>query len=135
MEWLTSLMRGLAEYSGVEKVYVSDNNTYPSKHLQRSATYSSTEMAPLENPAVPKGSVVLVTGANGLLGSHIAKQFLEYGFKVRGTVRNIEKNSWISTVFDKEYGQGNFELVELLDMTSEDALRKIAEGKIDTDTA
>ncbi|GKU10144.1 unnamed protein product [Fusarium langsethiae] len=85
-------------------------------------------MAPLDNPAVPKGSVVLVTGANGLLGSHVAKQFLEFGYKVRGTVRDPAKNSWLSTAFEKQYGQGNFELVKLSDMTSEDELKKLVKG-------
>jgi nucleoside-diphosphate-sugar epimerase len=90
-------------------------------------------MSPLDNPAVPKGSVVLVTGANGFLGSHVAKQFLEYGYKVRGTVRNPEKESWLSAVFEKDYGQGNFELVRLSDMTSEDALKEVAQGTIYVD--
>ncbi|CAG7557459.1 unnamed protein product [Fusarium equiseti] len=85
-------------------------------------------MAPLDNPAVPKGSIVLVTGANGLLGSHVAKQFLEFGYKVRGTVRNTEKNAWLSAAFDKQYGQGNFELVKLEDMASVDTLKEVAEG-------
>ncbi|KAM0244213.1 hypothetical protein ACHAP5_006425 [Fusarium lateritium] len=84
-------------------------------------------MSPLDNPAVPKGSVVLVTGVNGLLGSHVAKQFLEFGYKVRGTVRAPEKNSWLTTAFDNEYGQGNFELVQLGDMTDEDAMKKVAQ--------
>jgi nucleoside-diphosphate-sugar epimerase len=36
-------------------------------------------------------SVVLVTGVNGFLGSHIADQLLNAGFRVRGTVRSIPK--------------------------------------------
>ncbi|KAF9776780.1 hypothetical protein IL306_004976 [Fusarium sp. DS 682] len=83
-------------------------------------------MAPLDNPAIPKGSLVLVTGVNGLLGSHVAKQFLEYGYKVRGTVRDVEKNAWLTAAFDKEYGQGNFELAQVEDMTDEKALTQAA---------
>lgn len=86
-------------------------------------------MAPLDNPAVPKGSFVLVTGVNGFLGSHVAKQFLEFGYKVRGTVRDPAKNSWLSTAFDNQYGQGNFELVKLADMTSEEDLKEVVKGK------
>ncbi|EWZ31040.1 hypothetical protein FOCG_08155 [Fusarium oxysporum f. sp. radicis-lycopersici 26381] len=85
-------------------------------------------MAPLDNPAIPKGSLVLVTGVNGLLGSHVAKQFLEYGYKVRGTVRDVEKNSWLTAAFDKQYGQGNFELVAVADLTDEKALTEAAKG-------
>ncbi|PNP51923.1 hypothetical protein FNYG_15864 [Fusarium nygamai] len=85
-------------------------------------------MAPLDNPAVPKGSLVLVTGANGLVGSHVAKQFLEFGYKVRGTVRDVQKNAWLTAAFDKEYGQGSFELVEVADMADEKILIEAAEG-------
>jgi FlaA1/EpsC-like NDP-sugar epimerase len=87
------------------------------------------KMSPLDNPALPKGSLVLVTGVNGLLGSHVAKQFLEFGYKVRGTVRSPEKNSWLTAAFDNEYGQGNFELVKLADMTDEDAMKEVAKGQ------
>ncbi|KAJ3547636.1 hypothetical protein NM208_g1419 [Fusarium decemcellulare] len=85
-------------------------------------------MGPLYNLAVPKGSTVLVTGANGLLGSHIADQFLEYGYKVRGTVRDVDKNSWLSTVFDKKYGKGVFELFEVSDMASQGAFIEAVKG-------
>ncbi|RKK57111.1 hypothetical protein BFJ69_g17579 [Fusarium oxysporum] len=78
-------------------------------------------MSPLDNPAVPKGSTVLVTGANGLLGSNIADQFLEYGYRVRGTVRDTEKNAWLQTLFDKKYGEGKFELFKVPDLEVEGA--------------
>ncbi|EEU37848.1 uncharacterized protein NECHADRAFT_54734 [Fusarium vanettenii 77-13-4] len=85
-------------------------------------------MAPLDNPAVPKGSTVLITGANGLLGSHIADQFLEYGYKVRGTVRDTEKNAWLQALFDKKYGKGNFELFKVADLTAEGAFDEAVKG-------
>ncbi|KAF9873042.1 aldehyde reductase [Colletotrichum karsti] len=78
--------------------------------------------------AIPKGSTVLVTGANGLLGSHIAKQFLEYGYKVRGTVRNPDKVGWLSAAFDKAYGEGKFELVKVADMAAEGAFDEAVKG-------
>lgn len=87
-------------------------------------------MSPLNNPAIPKGSIVLVTGANGLLGSHIAKQFLEYGYKVRGTVRDPVKNSWLVDLFDKSYGQGKFELFRLSDMAAEGAFDEAVKGTL-----
>jgi nucleoside-diphosphate-sugar epimerase len=36
-------------------------------------------------PAIPKGSLVLVTGANGHIGSRVADQLREAGYHVRGT--------------------------------------------------
>ncbi|KAL1853933.1 hypothetical protein Daus18300_011675 [Diaporthe australafricana] len=84
-------------------------------------------MAPHEL-AVPKGSTVLVTGVNGLLGSHTADQFLEHGYKVRGTVRDTEKNAWIQALFDKKYGKGSFELFKVADLTAEGAFDEAVKG-------
>lgn len=35
--------------------------------------------------ALPQGSLVLVSGANGFIASHVVKQLLENGYKVRPT--------------------------------------------------
>ncbi len=34
--------------------------------------------------------IVLVTGAGGYIAAHIIKQLLEFGYKVRGTLRSIK---------------------------------------------
>ncbi|KAK2684760.1 hypothetical protein QWA68_016290 [Fusarium oxysporum] len=78
-------------------------------------------MAPLDNPVISKGSNVLVTGANGLLGSNIADQFLEHGYRVRGAVRDTEKHAWLQALFDKKYGEGKFELFRVPDLEVEGA--------------
>jgi nucleoside-diphosphate-sugar epimerase len=41
--------------------------------------------------ALPKGSLILVTGASGYIGSHVVNEALEAGYKVRGTARSQEK--------------------------------------------
>lgn len=33
---------------------------------------------------------ILITGASGLIGSHACKHFVEQGFNVRATVRNVD---------------------------------------------
>ena len=73
----------------------------------------------LEDPAIPFGSPVCVTGVNGLLGSHIADQALFAGYNVRGTVRNLDKNAWMNSFFAKRYAHSNvrFELVAIPDMS------------------
>ncbi|EEU49027.1 uncharacterized protein NECHADRAFT_103289 [Fusarium vanettenii 77-13-4] len=49
-----------------------------------------------ESPtAIPQGSWVLVTGANGYSGSHVVMELLKQGFNVRGTVRNLEYSQWL----------------------------------------
>jgi len=85
-------------------------------------------MALLEDWAIPKGSTVLVTGANGFIGSHIADQFLHHGFKVRGTVRNVEKNVWLADLFHEKYGRERFELHSIPDMAAQGAFDESVKG-------
>ncbi|KAL9095037.1 MAG: hypothetical protein Q9165_002639 [Trypethelium subeluteriae] len=70
---------------------------------------------------VPKDSLVLVTGVNGLIGSHVADQCLKAGFRVRGTVRDTKKAAWVKEVFSKEYGPGRFEEIVVKDMAADGA--------------
>ncbi|KAJ5216968.1 hypothetical protein N7468_009976 [Penicillium chermesinum] len=85
-------------------------------------------MATIENPAIPKGSTVLVTGANGFLGSHIVDQFLRTGYRVRAAVRDPRKESWANELFGKLYGKENFELVAVPAMDVEGAFDEIVKG-------
>jgi nucleoside-diphosphate-sugar epimerase len=80
-------------------------------------------------PTIPTGSRVLVTGINGLIGAHVADQILSAGYIVRGTVRNTEKNSWVIDVFEKKYGKGKVELVQVEDLTAEGAFDDAMKGK------
>lgn len=79
--------------------------------------------------AVPKGSLVLVTGANGLVGSHIADQYLYYGYKVRGTARDTDKNAWLVDFFRARYGEDSFELFKVPDMNAEGAYDDAVKGR------
>ena len=85
-------------------------------------------MAPLDNPSIPKGSTVLVTGASGLLASNIVDRFLHYGYKVRGTVRDPKKGAWLTDLSDEKYGKGNLELVVVPDMAAEGAFNEAVKG-------
>lgn len=87
-------------------------------------------MTTIPNPVVPKGSTVLVTGANGFLGSHIADQFLRHGYKVRAAVRDPSKNAWAVDVFGKLYGKDNFELVSVPEMEAEGAFGEVIKGEL-----
>jgi nucleoside-diphosphate-sugar epimerase len=83
----------------------------------------------IKNPALPPGSLVLITGVNGYIGSHVVNQTLLAGFRVRGTVRDVKKNAWLQDLFDKTYGKGKFELVEIKDFTAEGIFDKVLKGK------
>lgn len=86
-------------------------------------------MTQLKDSAIPQGSTVLVTGVNGFLGSHIADQFLQRGFKVRGTVRDASRNAWLETLFAKEYDATRFELWQIPDMSISGSLDGAAKGR------
>ncbi|KAJ6454090.1 NAD-P-binding protein [Mycena vitilis] len=75
-----------------------------------------------------KGSLVLVTGANGLIGSHVADQLLAAGYNVRGSSRSAAKSKWLHELFDKKYGPGRFESVSVPDMASDGAFDDAIKG-------
>ncbi|KAG8928104.1 methylglyoxal reductase (NADPH-dependent) gre2 [Tulasnella sp. 419] len=53
-------------------------------------------------PSISAPSKVLVTGANGFIGSHITKALLERGFSVRGTVRDENKGEALLKLFNSD---------------------------------
>ncbi|KAJ0345053.1 hypothetical protein COL26b_010105 [Colletotrichum chrysophilum] len=69
--------------------------------------------------ALPKDSLILVTGANGYIGAHVIDNLLKLGYHVRGTVRT--EKPWLKELFDK-YGEGAFEQVVVPHLEDEEAL-------------
>lgn len=86
-------------------------------------------MALLEGAVLPKGSLILVTGVNGYVASHVADQFLRLGYKVRGTVRDVKKSSWVNKYFQEKYGTEVFELAEVQDLADPDAVKAALQGE------
>lgn len=86
-------------------------------------------MSPLANAVLPTGSLIVVTGANGYVGSHVVDQFLRLGYRVRGVVRDPNKSIWLTGYVNKKYGNDVFELFEVKDLTDIDAMKKALEGK------
>ena len=79
---------------------------------------------------MPPGSTVLVTGANGFIGSHVADQLLQAGYLVRGTSRDTAKTLWLTELFDKKYGKGKFEPFVVEDMVESGAFDEACKGMI-----
>ncbi|KAF2096617.1 aldehyde reductase [Rhizodiscina lignyota] len=78
--------------------------------------------------AIPKGSLVVVTGANGYIGSNVVDQLLLTGYRVRGTVRNMKHAEWMQPLLDEKYGKGKFELAEVKDMAAKGAFNEVVKG-------
>ncbi|KAL6697378.1 aldehyde reductase II [Trichoderma pleuroticola] len=76
--------------------------------------------------AIPPESLVLVTGANGYIASHIVNELLELGFNVRGTVR--EEKPWLDRFFQDKYGKGRFESIVVPAMEDDEAFALAAAG-------
>ena len=83
-------------------------------------------------PAIPKDSLVLVTGVNGYIGSHIADQLLEAGYRVRGTTRSVEKVKGLSALWEKNHGPGKFEVIVVPDMSTAGAFDEAVKGNCNT---
>ncbi|KAL6693360.1 hypothetical protein J3F84DRAFT_380625 [Trichoderma pleuroticola] len=82
----------------------------------------------IQNPAVPFDSTVVIIGANGYIGAETCDKFLEAGYRVRGTVRNVEQHrTWMHELFDKKY-TGKFELVQVVDFEADGAFDEAFKG-------
>ncbi|UKZ61633.1 uncharacterized protein TrAtP1_002892 [Trichoderma atroviride] len=78
---------------------------------------------------IPKGALVIVTGVTGFVGSHIAKALLERGYRVRGTVRDVEKAAWLVKSVLKDYADtGRFEFCYIPDIAATKAYDEAIQG-------
>lgn len=82
--------------------------------------------------ALPDNALVLVTGANGYIGSHIVDVLLGLNatkgtkYRVRGTVR--EDKPWLNKLFEEKYGPGVFETVVVPDVRADGAFDTAIQG-------
>lgn len=74
-------------------------------------------MSTLAGASLPEGSTILVTGVTGYIGSWVAYEALNLGYKVRGAVRSVEKAAWLQEHFDSKFGPGQYTQVLLADVS------------------
>ena len=76
--------------------------------------------------AISPGSLILVTGANSYIATHIIDLLLGLGYNVRGTVR--AERPWLNEYFEQKYGQGRFKTVLVQKMEEEGAFDDYMHG-------
>ena len=79
---------------------------------------ANTPLKITQDPFVPLNSLVLITGVNGLIASHVADQVLAAGYRVRGSVRSKARCAWVESFFTARYGANRIEVVEVPDITA-----------------
>lgn len=76
------------------------NHPFTSQH--RYIPITKAIMEAKKDLALPKGSLILITGANGHVASNIVHEALQLGYRVRGSVRSAEKASQIKKIFPSD---------------------------------
>jgi nucleoside-diphosphate-sugar epimerase len=79
--------------------------------------------------AISKDSLILVTGINGYIGSHVADQLLQAGYRVRGTTRDLEKTKGLKQYWETKFGSSRLEVVVVEDMSHEGAFDDAVKGE------
>lgn len=69
-----------------------------------------------------------MTGTSGFIGSHVVDQALAAGYKVRATSRSAETDAWLVDHFNKKWGSGSVDIVEVEDMEAEGAFNDVVKG-------
>ena len=78
-----------------------------------------------EDRALPKGSLILVTGATGMIGSHVVNEALNAGYRVRGTSRSEERAEYTKKVFKHN---PNYSTAVVSDVSREGAWNEAVAG-------
>ncbi|EJD47809.1 NAD(P)-binding protein [Auricularia subglabra TFB-10046 SS5] len=66
-------------------------------------------------PALSPPARVLVTGASGFIGAHVAREYLRRGYSVLGSVRDASKGEYLSKMFNEDF-PGKFSYVVVQDI-------------------
>lgn len=92
----------------------SESSSVASRRSKSSApppayqTHPQSKVCLVEEPSLPRNSLVLVTGASTFQGTHICDQLLKHGYKVRGVVPNPERAVTTAKFFADKYTSGRY---------------------------
>lgn len=102
---------------------VQSRSSHPPSYQQATERNMSAEI-----PCIPRGSLILVTGANSWHGMHIIDRLLREGYDVRGTVRSASKVMHTTAFFHARYAADRFAAMVVPDMAIPGAFRSAVRG-------
>lgn len=76
--------------------------------------------------SLPQDALILVTGANGYIGSTVVNLLLAEGYRVRGTVRS--EKLWLERLFHDKYGSARYEAAVIPSLEAPSELEKALQG-------
>jgi nucleoside-diphosphate-sugar epimerase len=79
-------------------------------------------------PVIPAGETILVTGANGYIAAQVVENLLAAGYRVRGTVRSVEKSKSLLDKLTAKHGAGKVEFVQVEKIAEEGAFKDAIKG-------
>ncbi|KAF9889633.1 hypothetical protein FE257_007141 [Aspergillus nanangensis] len=83
-------------------------------------------MTGINTYALPKGSWILVTGANGFVPSNIIDELLSLGYRVRGSTRT--PMPWLDNYFQEKFGPQAYESVIVASFSDKGAISAAMQG-------
>lgn len=83
----------------------------------------------MSDKAIAPGGLVLITGVNGYIASHIADQLMGLGYRVRGTARDGQKIETMAKTFSQKHPSSSFEGVVIDDFVAKGAFDKALAGE------
>ncbi|KAF7975319.1 hypothetical protein HWV62_9743 [Athelia sp. TMB] len=79
--------------------------------------------------ALEQNSLILVTGANGFIATHVIETCLAAGYRVRGTARSADKMANLQATWTQKYGEGKFEVAVVPNIERPGAFDEALKGK------
>lgn len=83
--------------------------------------HSQSKVCFVEDPSLPRDSLILVTGASTFQGTHICDQLLEHGYRVRGVVPTPERAVTTAKFFMDKFGSGRYTTAIIPDTVPQNA--------------
>ncbi|KAI8576452.1 hypothetical protein K450DRAFT_256823 [Umbelopsis ramanniana AG] len=109
-------------WTEIEKQPIADKIEVPIRYIRSQFHLSYTDLSYI----IMTGELVLVTGANGFVGSHVCRELLNKGYRIRVAVRSESKANDVKKVNPQH--KDRIESVIVPDITSSGAFDQAVQG-------